>query len=192
VAVSVETDAPEITLRRLTFDEVLRMSEAGIIGPEERLELDDGVLVEMSPESVPHADVVAELTALLCDAYPRTRFDVRIGTTQPLSDISYRLPDASVLRRVRGRWPTHDDVLLVVEVSQTSVRRDLGSKARDYAVWGVPEYWVVDLTRGQVVVHRGPQNDGSWTSIQAVRPGERLALPGIEADLDVADVVSPS
>jgi Uma2 family endonuclease len=191
VAVAVETNTPEITLRRLTFDEVLRMSEAGIIDPDERLELDDGVLVQISPESIPHADVVAELTALLCESYPREEFDVRIGTTQPLSDVSYRLPDASVLRRVRGRWPSGDDVLLVVEVAQTSIRRDLGRKARDYAVWGVPEYWVVDLTRGQVVVHRGPQEDGSWTSIQTVRPGERLTLPGIEAGLDVAQVVSP-
>lgn len=164
------------------------MSEAGILGSEERLELVDGVLVQMSPEGIPHADGVAELNMLLARRYPEG-FEVRIGTTQPLSDISYRMPDVSVLRRVRGRWPRHEDVLLMVEVSQSSIRQDLGRKARDYAVWGVPEYWVVDITRGQVVVHRGPQPDGSWTSVQAHRPGDRLDVPGINEALDVAAVV---
>lgn len=189
VATRINTDQTvEVDIRPLTFDEVLRMSEAGIIGSEERLELVDGVLVQMSPEGIPHADGVAELTMLLAHRYPGD-FDVRIGTTQPLSDISYRMPDVSILRRVRGRWPRREDVHLMIEVSQSSIRQDLGRKARDYAVWGVPEYWVVDITRGQVVVHRGPQPDGSWTSVQAHRPGDRLDLPGIDDALDVAAII---
>jgi Uma2 family endonuclease len=190
VAVAVETNSPDVVVRPLTFDEVLRMSEAGIIDPEERLELVDGVLVQMGPEGIPHADIVTELNSVLSERYLGSEFEVRIGTTQPLSDVSYRMPDVSVVRRVRGRWPTADDAVLMVEVSQSSIRQDLGRKARDYALWGVPEYWVVDLTRQQVVVHSGPNDDGSWTSVFTRKPGERLTLPGVEAELEVVALIS--
>lgn len=189
MAVSVQVDTAEVAVRPLTFDDVLRMVEAGIIGPEERVELIDGVLVAMSPEGLPHAEGVAGLTRLLTDRYPGKEYDVRIGTTQPLSDVSYLLPDAVVLRRVRGRWPTVDDVVLIAEVSKTSIRYDLGRKAREYALWGTPAYWVIDLSRGEVVVHENPRPDGSWATTQVRKVGERLALPGIDAELTVGEVL---
>jgi Uma2 family endonuclease len=94
-----------------------------------------------------------------------------------------------VSRRVRGRWLARQDAVLVVEVSQTSIRRDLGPKARDYALWGAPAYWVVDLTRGELVTHAGPRPDGTWTEARVCKGGERLMLPEIEADLLVRDLL---
>ena len=77
----------------------------------------------------------------------------------------------------------------MVEVSQTSIRRDLGPKARDYALWGAPAYWVVDLTPGELVAHAGPRPDGTWAETHVYKGGERLTLPEIEADLLVRDLL---
>lgn len=151
------------------------MAEVGIIGDEERLELVDGVLVAMSPEGRPHAETVTELNGVFSQAYPFPRFDLRVQTTSPLTNIRYRIPDLLVCRRVRGRWPEGSEVLLVVEIAETSLRTDLGAKAAEYAEWGAETYWVVDLVARRLVVHRDIQ-DGRYGTV-AVRTAGEEPLP---------------
>lgn len=178
------------TLRRLSVDEVIRMAEAGILGETERLELVDGRLVEMSPEGADHANAVATLTTRLARLYPEG-FQVRSQSTLPLGEHSYLEPDVFVIRpRDDGwRWPTVDEVVLVVEVARTSARRDRTEKARLYAAWGARIYWVVDLTRRALVLHSGPGPDG-YSRVTTVTDGE-LELPGIEAATPVAEFLPP-
>lgn len=166
-------------IRPLSFDDVMRMAEAGILGGEDRVELIDGVLVQMSPESIDHWDGTAELVRRLTDAYPRT-FDVRVNGTHPLDQWQYRQPDFVVAHRIRGRWLRPDDVVLIVEVSNTSLRYDLGRKARDYAEWGAAEYWVVDVVRRRIVVHRDVV-DGRYSSVTAAAMDAPLPFPGVDA-----------
>ncbi len=179
-----ERTIDEGRIRPLSFDDVMRMVDAGILTAEDRVELIDGVLVEMSREGIDHWDGSAELNRRLTDAYPAT-FDVRVCGTHPLDKWQYRVPDFVVAHRIRGRWLRPDDVVLIVEVSNTSLRYDLGRKARDYAAWGVAEHWVVDVVRRRIVVHRDIV-EGAYATVVEPDLAEPLALPGVDAVLEGA------
>ncbi len=179
----------EAAVRPLTFDEVLQMVEAGILGKNDRVELVDGVLVEMSPQGIDHSDVVTDLARLLFSTYPAT-FDVRVQTTHPLDPWQFREPDLVVSHRIRGRWPEPGDVVLVIEVAQTSIRYDTGRKARDYAAWGVRDYWVVDIDRRQLIVHTDLDADG-YRTIATISETVARPLPDADAELRLADLLPP-
>ena len=132
-------------LRLLTVENVFEMVEAGILGEDERVELVEGVLVQMSPEGRPHVVTIRELNGRLGHHYPWPQYHVQVQSTQPLTDHRLRIPDLIVARRVLGEWLVPADVVLCIEVAETSHAQDTGAKAREYAQWGVPVYWVVDL-----------------------------------------------
>lgn len=179
----------EAAIRPLSLDEVLRMVEAGIIDEDERVELVDGVLVEMSPEGIHHVEVIADLTWVLRSTYPRT-YDVRIQSTYPLDEWQFKQPDLVLSHRIRGRWLQPGDVVLVIEVAQTSLRYDTGRKARDYAGWGVASYWVVDVDRRRLLVHREPAQDG-YRVVEEVSESIPIQLPDVDTVFTLAEVLPP-
>lgn len=179
----------EAAVRALTFDDVLRMVEAGILGDDEKVELIDGVLVEMSPQGIDHADVVTDLNRLLTSAYPAT-FDVRVQTTYPLDRWQFREPDLVVSHRIRGRWLEPSDVVLVIEVAKTSIRYDTGRKVRDYAGWGVRNYWVIDIDRRQLIVHTDLGADG-YGKVEAIPQTTPHPFPDAAAEFRLADILPP-
>ena len=83
-----------------------------------------------------------------------------------MDQISTPWPDVAWIRRLSSRRirPTHNDVLLLIEVSDSSLKQVLGEKADLYAEYGVVEYWVIDVNLEQVHVHRGPA-DGRYCSV---------------------------
>lgn len=166
--------------RRLTVDEVIRMSEVGILDERERVELRDGVLVEMNAESLDHVETIEALTKALSDRYYGTSTRVRVQSTMYINEYNFLLPDLMVRNGPRGAWPTPDQVPLMIEVAFSSLRYDLGVKALDYARWGTPTYWVVDLVHREVVVHTNP-SDGRYASIQRVGEDVLLDVPGAAA-----------
>lgn len=159
-----------LPLRRAQFD---RMVEAGIFD-DQRVELLRGVLVEMSPQGAPHADVSALLTELLIRALPTTA-QVRCHLPFAASDVSEPEPDVAVYpaRRFGDDHPARAH--LIVEVSDSSLRKDRGLKSEIYAEASVPEYWVVDLVHGTVEVRTEPV-DGHYTRMTTYRRGQRIAL----------------
>ncbi len=156
---AIDTPQP-IEVRKLTLDDVLEMCEADIIKDWERVELVDGVLVTMSPEGIPHAAVITRLTRLFTDVYDAP-IEVRVNLTRPLSGpYHFRVPDLLVTQPVAEmRWAEPAEVILAVEVANTSTVIDLGAKAHEYAQWGVPVYWVIDLPSQSVIVHERPVGD---------------------------------
>ncbi len=174
-------------VRKLSVADAIRLSEVGIIGELERLELVDGVLVEMSPEGLPHALVIRNINGVMSLQYPWPTYEIRVGTTFPLSEYHYRVPDLAIGRRVDD-WVSPDDLLLMVEVAQTSLKRDLAEKAAAYASWGASTYWVVDVAARRVVVFsdRGPQRYASVTQVEAT---ETIELPGLGSHIQVADIL---
>jgi Uma2 family endonuclease len=185
-------DVPTIAgnIRTFTFDDVMRMVDAGILTNEDRVELVDGVLVEMSPEGVGHVAVIAALTGLLVPHYPWPQFEVRVQSTMPLEERQYRIPDIVVGQGTgKARWFAPDDLILMVEVAQTSLRYDLDRKAKDYAGWGAPVYWVIDLQGKRVEVFAEPHSDG-YASHRTVGIDGTLALPGTTSKLVVAEILS--
>lgn len=150
--------------------EYLRMAAAGVFEPEARLELIEGEILEMAPIDSPHAGTVKALTKMLVLLSGDQGI---VGVQDPLviGERSVPQPDLTVLRpradSYRASHPNERDVLLVVEVSDSTLRFDLGTKARIYAAARVPEYWVVDVAGRAIRVFRDPRADGYATALTA-------------------------
>jgi len=141
-----------VSVRRLSVDDVKKMIAAGVLDEDDRVELVQGVLLEMGPIGPEHDGAVAWLTKHFARA-GSAAWEVRVQSTL-LAAGGYLLPDLIVVEPLpRTRHP--ESALLVIEVAQTSRARDR-DKARDFAVADVPEYWIVDLRDRTVTVHRSP------------------------------------
>ena len=143
----------ELAKHWITADEYERMGETGVFSPDARLELIEGEIYEMSPAGSPHAACVKFLSHLLNRAFGGKLI---VSTQDPirLSDLSEPQPDVALLRWrddfYRGAHPRPEDVLLVVEVADTTVASDRAVKLPLYARAGVPEAWLVNVPEGQM------------------------------------------
>ncbi len=172
------------------------MHRAGILTEHDRVELLDGDLVVMSPIGFRHATVVARLNNLLAKQ-GGDRFFVSPQNPFWLDERSMPQPDlalahAAVLTEERHLIPT--DILLVIEVSDSSLAYDRRAKAPAYARQGVPELWIVDLTADRILVHRAPDRaEGLYREVLTVPPGGSV-MPVLLPDLRIttADVFGPN
>jgi Uma2 family endonuclease len=154
--------ARELAKRWITADEYERMGEAGIFPRDARLELIEGEIFEMSPIGSPHAACV-DFLVYHFNEMARRRFIVRAQSPIRLNDFSEPQPDVALLRRrddfYRGAHPTAADVLLVVEVADTTVVTDRSVKIPLYGRAGIPEAWLVNIPEGRVEVYSDPSGD---------------------------------
>jgi Uma2 family endonuclease len=156
---------------RLTVDDYHRLGEAGVLGEDDRVELLEGQLVDMSPIEPRHALAVDVLNEMLMHAVAG-RAGVRVQNPIVLDNATEPQPDIVLVRRPwRGypnAHPRPGDILLVIEVADTSRETDLGAKLALYARAGIPEFWIVDLTTDGVLVCRNPGGDryGSMTRVE--------------------------
>lgn len=167
---------------RFTVAEYDRMGEAGILGEDDRVELLAGEIIEMSPTGPLHVYSVAMVNDLLTAQIGRG-FLISVQSPVRLDDASEPRPDLAVLRRrdYRAALPGPADVLLVIEVADSSRDYDRASKLPRYAAAGIPESWLADLVAGVVERHSEPR-DGLYRQIALGRPGDTLAstvLPGL-------------
>lgn len=168
--------------RRLTVRDYHRMIDAGVFDEDDHVELLEGVLVEMTPQSGPHASVIEVLTTLLVRGVGE-ELRVRVQLPLTVSDRSEPEPDFAV---VRARSDTTDHpttALLVIEVARGSLKRDRAVKAPLYARAAVSEYWIVDADAEEIEVFRDPDaSTGTYrTSLRVTREGEVTAssIPGL-------------
>ena len=151
------------TRRRFTRAEYYRMAEVGILGEDDRVELIRGEIVEMSPIGRRHRAFVNNLTQLLILRLAG-RAIVSVQNPVALTDDTEPQPDLAVLRRrpvpYKEREAWAEDVLLLIEVADSSLAYDRSTKLRLYAEAGVPEYWVVDCAAETVEVYRTPGPEG--------------------------------
>jgi Uma2 family endonuclease len=155
----------------VTVDEFLRMVEADVFAPDERLELIDGEIIDMSPIGDPHQACVIRLTTLFSPLVAEGRALLLVQGSFQAGDWSMPQPDAA-LARVRGDFyaegrPRPADLLLAVEVADSSLRFDRGTKRPLYAKVGVPEMWIVDLKGGVVDVATDPSEHGYRRIVQS-------------------------
>lgn len=157
-------------VHRLSVDDVRKLVEAGVLEENERVELVQGVLVDMVPIGPEHEGAVEWLNEHFKGVGDRS-WRVRVQSTLLVAG-GYVLPDLLVVAPLaRSELPAA--ALLVVEVAQTSQLRDR-EKARDYASADVPEYWIVDLAARTVTVHRGPLA-GIYDDVVVYAEGESVA-----------------
>lgn len=177
-----------LATRRFTVDEYQRMADAGVFDPDERVELIEGAVVEMSPVGHRHAAHVDRLTARIVPLVAG-RAIVRVQTSVVLSDITQPEPDLALLAYrddfYVGAHPRPPAILLAIEVAESSLATDQRVKVPLYGRSGVPETWLVDLVNRRVVVHRGPGPEG-YEAATVHTAGDVLtveALPDITVDV---------
>lgn len=155
------------------------MVEAGILGPDDHVELLEGEIVEMSPEKSRHAAVVDLVADKMREIYADRAVSVRVQHPLDLGEASQPEPDVAV---VEGRPREHTQrhprgALIVVEVSDTSLEYDRTRKLRVYARAGIAEYWIVNLVEERVEIHRDREGDG-YRSSSIARRGDDVAHAG--------------
>jgi Uma2 family endonuclease len=175
--------------RRFTVDEYYRMAEAGILGAGERVELIEGEIIEMAAIGSRHAASVKRLNRLLVRRVGE-RGVVQVQDPVRLSDLSEPEPDIAVLRPrpddYAAAHPIPADVLLIVEVADTTVAFDREEKAPLYALAGIGEYWLVDLGADQIEVYRAPSAEG-YLDVHSYARGHTLrptAFPDLALPVD--------
>lgn len=158
---------------RLTVDEYYRMGEVGLLSSDDRVELIEGEIVEMPPIGDRHAAAVDVLARTLIQSLGDSAH-VRIQGPIRLSARSEPQPDIALLTRRADSYktghPTATEVLLVIEVSESTRGYDLDSKARLYSRHGIAEYWVLDLVDNQLHRFRRPAS-GSYGEHETIDAG---------------------
>lgn len=174
-----------------TAAEYYRMAEAGILTADDRVELIEGEILEMSPIGVRHPAVIDKIAALVRERVSGVM--VRIQHPVRLSERSEPQPDLALVR-VREDFystahPRPQDVLLLIEVADSSVMYDRNLKIPLYARSGIPEVWLVDLVTNAVEVHATP-TAGGYSHVQRFERGATVASASMpELRLDAADVL---
>ncbi len=163
-----------ISRHRFTVDDVIELAAQGFV--DRRAQLLDGEIYDMPADGDSHIRFTMALARRLMRTLNDNYF-IGVQTTLRLSEFNAPSPDLYVLA---GGAPAGDvparDILLVIEVADTSLDHDLSATARRYAAHGVPEYWVIDVNTRAIFVHRSPR-DGVYPSPTPVEAdGEASAL----------------
>ena len=182
--------ASQVPRRHLiTVGEYLQMGATGVLGPEARVELIDGEIIDMAPIGAPHAGGVNRLLAALSGTLAE-RAVVSAQNPILLGDISAPQPDLALLRPRDDYYaqahPGPGDVLLLIEVAESSLAYDRETKLPLYARFQIPEVWLVDLIGRHLDVYRDSDDVRYTTQFRARDLGrvEVAALPGLALDLN--------
>ena len=194
MAVQIERTSAPVKRHMVSLEEYDRMIEAGVFEPDARVELIRGEIVDMPPPGPGHENAVTWLNLLFVQQAHRQAVVWPQGNTLGLPGSNSRpQPDIALLRwrddLYRGKRPAAEDVLLLVEVSESSLKFDRGAKLALYAEAGIPEYWIVNLVDKVIEVYADPEGRDYRVSRKA-QAGETLLLPGeITGTIEVADIL---
>lgn len=168
----------EAAKKLFTVDEYYRMAEVGILTQDDRVELIDGEIIKMCPISNRHLGCVNGASELFTVAF-QGRAVVSVQNPLRLSNYTEPQPDIVVLKprkdSYRSKRPEAEDVLLVVEVSDTTFSYDRKVKLPRYAISGVPEVWIENLENDLLLVFRDPAGDTYQTCITLHR-GDSISM----------------
>ena len=166
----------QLPRHKLTVVDFQRLGAAGILTESDRVELIDGELMDMAPINSLHADYVDRLAQILTiQNYGDYR--VRVQNPVQLDENSEVVPDLALVvnRGYRDAHPTSGDVLLLIEVANTTMAYDRELKIPLYARHGIPEVWLLDATEGRMDCYREPVL-GNYRESRTAEPDETLTL----------------
>lgn len=179
--------AIEPSHRRFTLSDYHQMAEVGILTEDDRVELIDGEIIEMTPVGGRHVACVSRLTRLLIESLGD---DMAVNVQSPvqLGEHQEPEPDVAVVkaRHYGNVLPGAADALLLIEVSDTSLGYDRARKLPLYAGAGIPESWVVDLQGEAIERHSSPVGGTYSVTVRAERGEEieSIAVPGLRLNAD--------
>ena len=177
---------------KFTVDQFVQMAEIGILDSDNRLELIDGVILEMAPTGRPHGRRTHRIARMFGRILPE-EIEVSVQSTIRLNDWSGPEPDIALLTPEASldekNVPRAGDILLIIEVSASNLQTDLGPKPMRYARSGIPELWILILATEEIEVCRQPTPEG-YADVQRYRRGDTLTVQALpEAQITVDDLL---
>jgi Uma2 family endonuclease len=173
----VAAPAETLPLWHFTTARYLQMIQVGVLGPKDHVELVGGMVVEMSPQGSRHNHFLMQLNRLFVPLWDRAI--IAIQATATIAEGAVYDPDMLLLRHrpdgYKDKHPSPQDIMLVVEASESSLRRDQQVKLPVYASAGIAEYWIADLDHETLIVNREPEGNG-YRAVQTLR-GDDLISP---------------
>lgn len=174
------------TIFKWTLEDWHKLVDAGILA-DKKVELLEGNIIEMSPEGIPHRytnqSVGKYLESLLVNrAYVSLAFPITLDNSEPEPDIAIVRPPLS---GYSNHHPYAEDIYWLIEISNRTIKKDLGHKATVYAKNNIPEYWVINLINKKVIVHTQP-NKNKYQMIEKYKSGiiKPVAFPDVEVQLN--------
>lgn len=181
----------ELKQRLLSVQEYHRMAETGVLAEEDRVELLNGRIIYMSPIGSKHAACVEKIVELLKQALAGQAM-ARAQNPVILDEHSELEPDVAIVKTkdnyYADRHPVADEVILVIEVADTSIEKDRLVKQPLYAAAKIPEYWIVNLEKDEVEVYRSPL-DLQYRSRHIFLRGDEIALSGFGGSVPVSGLL---
>ncbi len=180
--------------RLFSIDEYLEMIDRGVFAPDDRIELIRGEIVSMPPIGDNHAFCVADLDRLFnrlvndkAIVWSQNPIRLNLSDSRPQPDLVLLRPRSDLSAKSP---PTSQDVLLLIEVAETTIRYDRGKKLKLYAEDGIPEYWIVNLQGRVIEVYSSPA-EGEYKQVRQAKRGETLTLPGgLEGTIKVEEILA--
>lgn len=173
----------QIAKRLLTVDEYHKMAEVGIFDEDDRVELINGEIIEMSPIGSIHTSRVKRIMRLFHSMPNVEKYLVSVQDPIFLGKYSEPEPDLAILHFradfYEEKHPEPKDILLVIEVSDTSLGYDREVKKPLFAAAAIPELWIVNIEDEQVEVYTNPAN-GNYTSRQDFKRGETIFIESLD------------
>lgn len=182
--------SPHLVPRLFTADEYHKMAEAGILDEDDRVELIDGEIVQMSPIGSAHANSVNRLAELFIGKLAG-RVTVSIQNPVRLTSHSEPEPDVALLKR-HGQYKQHlpmpQDILLIVEVSDSTIDNDRRVKVPLYARSDIPQVIIVDIEGDAIENYENPAQ-GAYTNVQRVERGSNIRITALNHEISVDDLL---
>lgn len=181
-------------IRPITIDDYHRMLESGIVQNGERVELISGQIFNMAAKGTRHTVSTTELMSELFAILGR-RAKIRCQDPITLPNHSEPEPDIVIARLRADNYvnshPTPTDIILVIEVADSTLNFDRNTKAALYAAAGISEYWIVNLVDNRLEIYRQPESS-IYTSTQIIIPPRSINLPHfLEVNLDLTTIFPP-
>jgi Uma2 family endonuclease len=183
---------PRLKTFRLNVSQYHQMSEAGILSENDKVELINGEIIEMSPIGRRHAACVDRINRLFSNILG-IKVIVRVQNPIILNNLSEPEPDIALLKPradfYESGHPQPQDIFLLIEVADSSLEYDRDVKIPLYATSGISEVWLVDIYEQVIIVYRYPSENG-YSDIQTLSRGEKLSIQTFpEINLVVNDIL---
>ncbi len=173
-----------------TIKEYYKMAEVGILKPSDKVELLNGEIIQMSPIKSFHASIVDMLIGMLNSKYYGV-CNIRSQNPIRINRHSEPEPDIAVTKfrkdHYRDQHPTAKDVLLLIEVSDSTLQKDRKIKLPIYAEAKIPEYWIVNSVDEQIEVYRNPKDD-KYSSKKIYKKGKTIKCSQLDFELKGSDL----
>ncbi|MFM2430549.1 MAG: hypothetical protein RLZZ511_1762 [Cyanobacteriota bacterium] len=183
------------TIKRWTVTDYHRMSELGILRPHERTELIAGQVLSMAAKGTPHVLSLRLLALFLDTQFADQPYFVSTQDPIQLDNSSEPEPDCAIVRGNAldyvASHPTPDDVLLVIEVADSTLKYDTEVKDKLYAQSGIADYWVLDLQNRQFHIFRNRTPTGYTSGLILNEPNQISPIAFPQINLNLTDLLPP-